>query len=230
MLVGTKWGFGGVDTCVSFFMHGPPAGSAPRVSATGVGRPCQVDRADVEPRHEDDWFGDLYRDHRRSTVRLARLLTGSAAAAEDLAHEAFIRVYRRDQPIHAPVPFLRRVTVNVCRDWHRARQREHLRVVRHGPQPEHVSAEARELDVSLALYGSWRSSLPIASRPFFHRRSGRRQPPLTRDRSPGNRAPDVSLGRDSVTGRPALSVIVTAYDDASVSRRSGMFADTADHS
>lgn len=96
------------------------------------------------------WFNDVYRRHRREAVRLARLLTGSAAAAEDLAHEVFIRVYRRTEPIDDVAPFLRVVIVNVCRDWHRGRRREQLRVVRHGPDADRISPEARELDASLA--------------------------------------------------------------------------------
>jgi RNA polymerase sigma factor (sigma-70 family) len=98
----------------------------------------------------EEWFEELYRSQRSSVVRLARLLTGSAGMAEDLAHEAFVRVYRRDAPIDEPVSFLRAVTVNVCRNWHRGTQRELLRVVRHGPDADRVSPQARELDASLA--------------------------------------------------------------------------------
>lgn len=83
-------------------------------------------------------------------VRLARLLTGSTAQAEDLAHEAFLRVYRRESTIDEPVSFLRTVTVNVCRNWHRSTQRDLLRVVRHGSEIDRVSPQARELDASLA--------------------------------------------------------------------------------
>lgn len=132
-------------------MHDPPAGSAPRsVRTADIARLRRVDRIRTGAQPDSNWFNDLYRGHLRDTVRLARLLTGSVAAAEDLAHEAFIRVYRRDISIDEPVPFLRTVTVNVCRDWHRARQREHLRVVRHGPDADRVSPAARELDASLA--------------------------------------------------------------------------------
>ncbi len=101
-------------------------------------------------RQEEEWFDDVYRRHRVATVRLARLLTGSTAAAEDLAHEAFIRLYRRAEPIQQPASFLRVVTVNVCRDWHRSQRRERLRIVRHGPEADHLSPAARELDASLA--------------------------------------------------------------------------------
>lgn len=103
-----------------------------------------------EHREVEPWFDELYRSQRANIVRLARLLTGSTAHAEDLAHEAFVRVYRRGSPIEEPVTFLRTVTVNVCRNWHRNAQRERLRMERHGPAADHVTPQARELDASLA--------------------------------------------------------------------------------
>jgi RNA polymerase sigma factor (sigma-70 family) len=137
----------GVNTGVTFFMRDP-------LLADGDDRAAMADTADVawseSSRVEvEEWFEELYRSQRSSVVRLVRLLTGSDAQAEDLAHEAFLRVYRRDAPIDEPVSFLRAVTVNVCRNWHRGRQREQLRVVRHGPDADRVSPQARELDASL---------------------------------------------------------------------------------
>lgn len=108
------------------------------------------DRSGAARADSEEWFQDLYRSQRRSVVGLARLLTGSSAQAEDLAQEAFLRVYRRGGPIDEPVSFLRTVTVNVCRNWHRSTQRESLRAVRHGPDTDSVSPQARELDASLA--------------------------------------------------------------------------------
>lgn len=52
-------------------------------------------------------FDAFYRAQYAKTVRLARLLTGSAAAAEDLAQEAFIRVHRNAARIDNPGGFLR---------------------------------------------------------------------------------------------------------------------------
>ncbi len=120
-------------------------GSNRSVGAVGIHR--RVVSADHQA---DQWFEDLYRSQRSSVVRLARLLTGSTAQAEDLAHEAFLRVYRRESTIDEPVSFLRTVTVNVCRNWHRSTQRDLLRVVRHGSEIDRVSPQARELDASLA--------------------------------------------------------------------------------
>jgi len=132
---------------VTFFMGDPllADGEDRAVSDSGVG--WWPGSASVEV---EEWFEDLYRSQRSSVVRLVRLLTGSAEQAEDLAHEAFLRVYRRGAPIVEPVSYLRAVTVNVCRNWHRGRQREQLRLVRHGPDADRVSPQARELDASLA--------------------------------------------------------------------------------
>lgn len=95
-------------------------------------------------------FDAFYRAHYARTVRLARLLTGSAAAAEDLAQEAFIRVHRHASSLDNPGGFLRTTTVNVCHNWHRSRGREALRMVRLGPPPASLSPEARELDAMVA--------------------------------------------------------------------------------
>ena len=91
-------------------------------------------------------FDAFYRAHYAKTVRLARLLSGSAAAAEDLAQEAFIRVHRHASRLDNPAGFLRTTTVNVCHNWHRGRGREVLRMIRLGPPPDSVSLDFLSLD------------------------------------------------------------------------------------
>lgn len=129
-------------------MHDPPISAAPPGLGSNDGTSGEV--VDRGNSRAASWFDDVYRRHRQDTVRLARLLTGSPASAEDLAHEAFIRLYRRAEPIDSPAAFLRVVTVNVCRDWHRSQRRERLRLVRLGVDVDHLSLAARELDASLA--------------------------------------------------------------------------------
>lgn len=63
-------------------------------------------------------LAELYEQHVGSAVRLARLLTGDDAAAEDVAHEAFIRTAGRFAHLRRPEAFgayLRTAVVNECR-------------------------------------------------------------------------------------------------------------------
>lgn len=64
----------------------------------------------------------LYAEHIPRARRLAYLLTGSREDAEDLAHEAFLRVVGRFADLRAPELFsayLNRAVVNACRSSHR---------------------------------------------------------------------------------------------------------------
>jgi DNA-directed RNA polymerase specialized sigma24 family protein len=91
----------------------------------------------------------FYRSEHAGTVRLARLLTGSIGTAEDLAHAAFVRVHRARPPLVDPAAFLRSSTVDVCRDWHRTRRRETLRIVSANRPTRSLSVGARELEAVL---------------------------------------------------------------------------------
>ena len=61
-------------------------------------------------------------------VKLAWLLTGSSAAADDVAQDAMLGVYRRFDQLHTPEGYLTRAVVNGCHNWHRRRHRD-LRLV-----------------------------------------------------------------------------------------------------
>jgi RNA polymerase sigma-70 factor (sigma-E family) len=63
-----------------------------------------------------DRLGDLYARHVPATIGFAYLLTGSRAEAEDLVHEAFVRVVGRLQYLRRPDAFdayLLRTVVNL---------------------------------------------------------------------------------------------------------------------
>lgn len=71
---------------------------------------------------------DLYREHAPAALRLALLLTGDRPLAEDLVHDAFVRVAGRLRTIRDPNAFdsyLQRTVVNLARSHFR-----HQRVVR----------------------------------------------------------------------------------------------------
>lgn len=114
---------------------------------TNVSEPADsADRLDVH-------FQRFYAQHYVSTVRLARLLTGAPHAAEDIAQDAFVKVYRyaetSQRPITNPAALLRTTTVNLCRTWHTRRRRATLRMARHGPDATSLTEWERELDASL---------------------------------------------------------------------------------
>src|SRR5262249_3934991 len=69
-------------------------------------------------------FLDLYREQFAPMVRLAVALTGSEALAEDLVHDAFVRVHAHYQSVENPVAYLRKSVVNACRSAARRSRRE----------------------------------------------------------------------------------------------------------
>jgi RNA polymerase sigma-70 factor (sigma-E family) len=69
-------------------------------------------------REQESRLADLYERHVGQMVGLARVLTGDREVAEDLAHEAFVRVAGRFGHLRRPGAFeayLRRTVVNLCR-------------------------------------------------------------------------------------------------------------------
>lgn len=57
-------------------------------------------------------------------VRLAHLLTGSVATAEDLVQDAFLRTYDALDDVRRPGAYLRTTVVNLCRSHDRRRRVE----------------------------------------------------------------------------------------------------------
>jgi RNA polymerase sigma factor (sigma-70 family) len=74
---------------------------------------------------------ELYREHRVRLFRVAYLLTGSRDVADDLAHEAFARLWPRIDGVRDPGAYLHATVVNLSRG--------HLRraatAQRHPPAP-----------------------------------------------------------------------------------------------
>lgn len=77
----------------------------------------------------------LYRAEHQRIVRLAYLLTGDVAFAQEVGQEAFARLLPRLDETREPAAYLRTVAVNLCRD----RGRRESTVRRHPPAPPGVS-------------------------------------------------------------------------------------------
>ncbi len=74
------------------------------------------DTGSVPPAHDGwDRLEDLYRAEHAPMVRLAHLLTSDRFLAEELVHEAFLRVHTHLDRIEDPGAYLRTTVVNLCR-------------------------------------------------------------------------------------------------------------------
>ena len=83
----------------------------------------------------------IYRAHATALLRLAVVLTGDRALAEDLVQEAFVRRQRSGlSAVDSEIAYLRRTVINLSHSHHR-----HLRVVRRNPSspaPDAAAADA----------------------------------------------------------------------------------------
>jgi RNA polymerase sigma-70 factor (sigma-E family) len=89
-------------------------------------------------------FERLYADAYASMVRLAYLLTGSSAQAEELVQDAFVRVFARWAEVSSPRAYLRQAVVNACRSQRRRLGRE----LRHGPGASARAALEPDIDLT----------------------------------------------------------------------------------
>jgi len=85
-------------------------------------------------------LAELYARHADEAVRLAYLLTGDRAQAEDLVQDAFVRLAGRFLDFREPegfVHYLRRTVVNLANSWWRRRKVERAYTERESrfPQP-----------------------------------------------------------------------------------------------
>ena len=84
----------------------------------------------------DEDFAAFYREAWPGAVRLAALLTQHSGVAEDLAQEAFARMYPKWDRAVFPPAYLRTTIVNVCQNWARRATTERTKL------PLVVTAEA----------------------------------------------------------------------------------------
>jgi RNA polymerase sigma factor (sigma-70 family) len=69
-----------------------------------------------EPHDPRPVLESLYRDRFEASVRLAHLLVGDRAVAEELVQDAFVRLLPRVTELDDPAAYLRTTVVNLCRD------------------------------------------------------------------------------------------------------------------
>lgn len=93
----------------------------------------------------DDLVRDLYQAHALALTRVAKLLLGDQASAEDVVHDAFLNLYRalprlseRDQIL----PYLRTCVINGSRSALRSRQRALRRKLHHEPPASSAESAA----------------------------------------------------------------------------------------
>lgn len=72
---------------------------------------------------ETDVWEAAYRQHFPALMRVAYLMTGSNAVAEDVVHDVFVACADRLEGLDDPGPYLRVSVVNGCRRHHRRRAR-----------------------------------------------------------------------------------------------------------
>ena len=92
---------------------------------------------------------ERYVRHAPEAVRLAYLLTGDAATAEDLAQEAFIKVAGRFHHLRNPEAFaayLRKTVVNLSMSHHRRKRVEREHLVRESARPAAPSIDPPDVE------------------------------------------------------------------------------------
>lgn len=74
-------------------------------------------------------FDAIYHEQLAAATRLAYLLVRSQGVAEELAHDAFVRLYERFDTVEKPPAFLRTVVVRLALTWLRRNRMERARLV-----------------------------------------------------------------------------------------------------
>lgn len=103
-------------------------------------------------------LGELYERHAPEATRLVYLITGDASLAEDLVHEAFVKLLGRFRDLRNPDAFhwyLRKTVVNLARSHFRHAKVEREYVQREGRNPvEAPAADPTERDAMWSALGA----------------------------------------------------------------------------
>jgi RNA polymerase sigma-70 factor (sigma-E family) len=114
---------------------------------------------------------ELYRSHAQDAVRLAYLITGDHGLAEDLAHDAFVRLAGRLAHLRDPEAFgayLNRTVVNLARSQYRRQKVQRTALGRVAMEPQSMVTapdHARREELWTALQAiDWRKRAAIVLR------------------------------------------------------------------
>src|SRR6266508_225400 len=122
----------------------------------GAGRRgVQTQRRVTAGRHE---FDELYAAELLRVTRLAFLRVRSHAVAEELAQEAFLRLYQHWDDVERPAGFVRTVLVRLALTWQRRHQMEQRRLAVVGAGTP-TSVAAPEIDETWEALGRLRPHL-----------------------------------------------------------------------
>jgi RNA polymerase sigma factor (sigma-70 family) len=89
-------------------------------------------------------FEEVYGAERLALTRLSFLLVGSQAVAEELAQDAFLRLFERFEHVENPAGFLRTAVVRLSLTWQSRRDMEHERLALVGVPPPTETPEIDE--------------------------------------------------------------------------------------
>ena len=113
-----------------------------------VAEPHRRSRRQARRAAEHDAVLDVYRSHHRDLVRFATFVAPENAIAEDLVHEAFLKLYASWRQIEDPskvAAYLRTTVLNLARG--RARHLGVARRNRPDPRPDTQSAESAAMRI-----------------------------------------------------------------------------------
>jgi RNA polymerase sigma-70 factor (ECF subfamily) len=111
---------------------------------------------DVAMAAEPVAFDSFFEEQKERLLRILSVITGSRAEAEDLAQEAFIRVFERWGTVAAmedPAGYLHRTAMNLFRNQYRRTRVALARMVRFGPEHD-VFKPVEDRDAAARALGS----------------------------------------------------------------------------
>lgn len=110
---------------------------------------------------------ELYRAHARKAVRLAYVLVGDAEIAQDLVHEAFVRLFGRYRDLRDSDHFeayLRRTVINLSKNHHRRRRHERSALQRTHREVSRPPEDSRQEVVEILMRLPHRQRIAMALR------------------------------------------------------------------